>query len=384
MPQQNIAFNAAVPRGAVIVSGTSSSGLCQDPNGCVVELPYTVPTYTPQPYDSTVAEVVLPDTPQPQQSEVPMASRPLPQDTASMLGIQRPQQPVGPQCNPGDPYSACATRPMQGYSRQIQGLPQFTPQLTPGTVGSALGAGRILGPRARMAQQYTLASLANETEDAKQELMRQGIDPSTAAAMAQQSAARDQGYSALSQMLGVAGVQDSAIRKAMEREAQNRFLLGAGPAASTRLLGAASPGTYVTGENGQVYLTTSGGMRQQDVAPAMARNPLLGPMLVGGLPLKDAMQRSTDASKASAKTQGVMDRLQEIALRERMRLKAAGAKPSKVDVDDQGAAQKYYSALPAAYKTAIPFTTFYKNEWKNVVKALGEQAELAEDEAGVP
>lgn len=280
-------------QGYAITGGVSSSNKCQDPNGCTASGGYNqqVPLYQPPPstYDSTVAPVVLPDTPP--QNEVPMASRPLPQQTNEMLGLGTPTPPQGPQCQPGDPYSPCAQKQINGYSTPVRGLPMFQTDFAyrPGqdaqaTAGQAAGAAQLLalaGFDPGSMRNMTVAALAGDPEAVRRSnsYTAMGIPTDVAAAMAQEDLARSLGLGSIWQAGGSA---DSAAKAVLgevgARQAQG-FMLGTDPSAGDQLLYDRSPGVIYYTPQGLRRATTGGGQTMERSAASVA-NPLMTPALI--------------------------------------------------------------------------------------------------------
>jgi hypothetical protein len=145
---------------------------------------------------------------------------------------------------------------------------------------------------------------------------------------------------------------------------------------------------YVVGPNGQVYMTTPGGMQQQGVAPEAARNPFTAAALLSGrpgLPLARAQQaETTSAALAKARTQAELQntgRLGVAAFNAQARAAAAAAKPSRDDPEVTAAAEADYNARSPAYKLKYPFSVHLK-AYKEAL-AESNKTDLALDDTAV-
>jgi hypothetical protein len=269
---------------------------------------------------------------------------------------------------------------------------QATPGEDPTSAGlRAAGASylmRLAGMDPNEMRATTVASAAGMAAGRARELAAQGVPFDAAQAIAQREWLDQQGLQAIGQTSGATAAQTKAITSAARLAAEQDFLRGVGPSQATRRLGEAAPGMYVVGPNGQVYMTTPGGMQQQGVAPEAARNPFTAAALLSGrpgLPLARAQQaETTSAALAKARTQAELQntgRLGVAAFNAQARAAAAAAKPSRDDPEVTAAAQADYNARSPAYKLKYPFSVHLK-AYKEAL-AESNKTDLALDDTAV-
>lgn len=287
MPQQTIANGAAIPADAVVVSGTHSSGVCQDPNGCMVTLPYTQPA-APRLAPATTADL-MGATPVPAQPEMCVPGMPCSQPDVNMAPYAQAitgMPGTGAQFsgNGADPYEVWRAQEWENLAR-----------------GGRKGTSKMADRDAAVARSGVAAS-----QQRVEQLMAAGVDYNTAVALAQRETIDGGGYRASGVASGAHAASNKLITTAAEREAERQALRGGSMSPTGEVLYPAAPGTYFNDASGNMFSSTSGAdpLRVEITDEARA-NPLTSPALRSAKP-GFTLERATKAADAAQATNNLI------------------------------------------------------------------------------
>lgn len=410
---KRIAKGASAPYGWYVTSGASSTGVCQDPNGCEISMaqagayttPATVDVPVPTPsvsYADAGAALALPKLAQ-----------------SNALGTRCPancyQAGVDTDGNP-----ICVDK-VTGVvvTNNAPGAAPYTMAVGPDPyqvwrANAWAERGRVGGagiPKATDPMRAVALSAYGASEPMAQAYRDQGVASDAATALALQTLLGNSGYGAAAAASGITAANQRALNNAANREAQIAYLTGA-PTLAGKTIFSGVPGT-IFNNNGSLFVSNPSaqdGVEQLAITNEDAqRDPQAVALAIGapnnlapGLVAKNvstraiAAQRTADdiakrAQQAEASMANTLIRsdtakelqdrrrqttLELNALRSRGQSGLAADPIKQQKVDDELKTQNLYNSAPACvalYGTYANFSANYR-KFGNRLPCLGVQS----------